>query len=277
MKSLHMKLLLLKWRKGLLIGVGALLLSTLGLQASDEWQGIEGRLSGAVVTSEGVCGTNAVQIPYGDHAVCMDKYEASPGEECVYMETESELHSQSNIARVACVPRSVSGVLPWRFVTYTQAQQLCARAGKRLPKNEEWYKVAIGLAEVSGCFVDKSKPAQTGAGACVTPTGIHNMVGNVWEWVDETVIDGKYQGRGLPESGYITLVDAAGVVIETSGHADVNFGSDYAWVHGEGVRGILRGGFYGSGNDGGVFTQNMAAQLNFAAAGVGFRCVQDIW
>ena len=272
-----MKLLLLRWRKGLLVGIGALLLSTLSLQASDQWQGIEGRLSGAVFTSGDVCGPGAVQIPYGDHAVCMDIYEASPGEECVYAETESELHTQSNIAKAACVPRSVSEVLPWRFVNYTQAQQLCGRAGKRLPKNEEWYKVAIGLPEVDGCFDDKTKPALTGSGTCITPTGIHNIVGNVWEWVDETITDGHYAGRMLPVSGHVTLVDASGVVIETSTMGNENFGNDYAWVQAEGVRGIMRGGFYGSGNDGGVFTQNMAAQLNFAAAGVGFRCVRDIW
>lgn len=272
-----MKLFLQKWRKGFLIGVGALLLSTLGLQASDQWQGIEGRLSGAVATSGGICGPFAVHIPYGDHAVCMDIYEASPGEECVYSETESELQTQSNLAKAACVPRSVPEVLPWRFVNYTQAVQLCARAGKRLPKNEEWYKVAIGLSEVTGCFIDKTKSAVTGAGSCVTPTGVHNIVGNVWEWVDETITDGHYAGRALPDSGYITLVDAAGVVLHTSSTADINFGNDYAWVQKEGVRGILRGGFYGSGNDGGVFTQNMAAELNFVAAGVGFRCVRDIW
>jgi len=272
-----MKLLLHKWRKGLLIGVGALLLSTLGLQASDEWQGIGGRLSGAVVTSGGICGPHAVQIPYGDHAVCMDTYEASPGEECVYTETDNELQTQSNIAKATCLPRSVPDVLPWRFVSYTQAQQLCARAGKRLPKNEEWYKVAIGLPEVTGCFPDKTKPALTGAGTCITPTGVYNIVGNVWEWVDETIENGQYEGRILPGSGYVTLVDAAGVVIETADKADANFGSDYAWVQAEGVRGILRGGFYGSGTDGGIFTQNMAAQLNFAAVGVGFRCVRDIW
>jgi formylglycine-generating enzyme required for sulfatase activity len=207
----------------------------------------------------------------------MDMYESSPAKECVYSETESELHTQSNLGQSSCQPLSLPAVLPWRFVNYTQAQQLCARAGKRLPTNEEWYKVAIGLPEVTGCFNDKTKPALTGTGICVTPTGVHNMVGNVWEWVDETIANGEYAGRILPESGYVTLVDGAGVVIETANKADANFGNDYAWVQAEGVRGILRGGFYGSGNDGGVFTQNMAAQLNFAAAGIGFRCVRDIW
>ena len=43
-----------------------------------------------------------------------------------------------------------------------------------------------------------------------------------------------------------------------------------------GVRGMIRGGFYGSGEDAGIFAQNMSVALDSRTAGIGFRCVKDL-
>lgn len=76
----------------------------------------------------------------------------------------------------------------------------------------------------------------------------------------------------MPASGYVKLVDESGLVLATDSVGDTSFGNDYATVGADGVYGILRGGFYGSREDGGIFSQNLAAPLNLTAVGVGFRC-----
>lgn len=261
--------------KSVFIGVGALIISTLGIQASDELSGVTGRLSGLVIESQEVCGIHEVPILFGSHSICMDVYEASPAVSCPYAQTKSELDTQVNVGTAACEANTAPNLEPWKYVTYTEAQQLCARSGKRLPTNEEWYKVAISLSETEACF-SSGVLGSTGASNCVTSTGVYDVVGNVWEWMDDTVIDGTYKDRSLPLSGYVTLVDGEGIVLTTHNEPDPRFGEDYAWVSSTGVQGIIRGGFYGSGSDGGIFSQNLAVPLNFSAVGVGFRCVRDI-
>ncbi len=45
-----------KLHKSLLIGLSAVALSTVAIQASDVLRGVEGNLSGLVTESQGVCG-----------------------------------------------------------------------------------------------------------------------------------------------------------------------------------------------------------------------------
>lgn len=264
--------------KTTLIILGSMGLTSLGLLASDLTQGIDGRLVGLVSESgTGLCGAGALVVQVSGRALCVDIFEASPATQCPFGVTDNAQATQANVQAAACQAVSAAERMPWRYVTYTQAQQLCARGGKRLPTNEEWYKIALSLADTSTCTLTSAsrEPALTGAG-CTTPHGVADVVGNVWEWMDETMTDGRYADRQLPDSGYVALVDGAGIVIETADAAQAQFGNDYAWVDQTGVRGFLRGGFYASGEDGGVFAQNMSVALDFNSVGVGFRCVRDI-
>jgi len=264
-------------KKSLVVIVSAIVLSTLGIQASDTLRGLDTNLTGLVGDSVGPGGEGAVKMLFGSQALCVDTYEASPGADCSHANPESQVETQNNINDSICATASQAEVIPWRFVSLTQAQQLCARTGKRLPTNEEWYKIAVGMADQSGCVVDNvSSPSKTGTAACVTPAGVHDLVGNVWEWIDEEVVEGSYRSRDLPAEGYVSLVDSDGVVLETSGQAADEYGDDYAWTKPIGVYGIIRGGYYGSKSDAGIFAQNLAVPLNFKTAGVGFRCVRDI-
>ena len=102
------------------------------------------------------------------------------------------------------------------------------------------------------------------------------MVGNVWEWVDGEVQNGSYNERQLPPSGYVSLVDSNGIVIETEPLGSLEYGKDYALTNQTGIFGVIRGGFYGSGEDAGLFAQNLSVPLDLKAVGVGFRCVRDI-
>jgi formylglycine-generating enzyme required for sulfatase activity len=105
---------------------------------------------------------------------------------------------------------------------------------------------------------------------------VFDVVGNVWEWVDGQVTNGQYDGRALPEEGYVKVADQSGVVLETSAEPIEEYGADYAKTSQSGVYGIIRGGFYGSNSDGGIYAQNLAVPLDLKTDGVGFRCVKTL-
>ncbi len=267
-----------KLHKSVLIGIGALALSTVAIQASDMVRGVQGNLSGLIIESDNVCGVGSVQVLLGSHALCVDVYEASPSLRCPHQTPESQIQTQENANESECYTESKKDAQPWSFVSLTQAQQFCGRTWKRLPTNEEWYKVVSGFTDQSSCVVNSgaSQPSKTGSTQCVTPSGIYDMVGNAWEWIDEEVSNGMYNNRVLPPSGYVSLVDTDGIVLETSQTGSSEFGNDYALTSQDGVRGVIRGGFYGSKEDAGIFAQNLSVPLDFRATGVGFRCVRDI-
>lgn len=264
-----------RWVKISSVVVGAIVLSTLAIQASDLARGISSNLPGLAIESTGPCGKNAEIVHLGGRSVCIDTYEASPSRACPVATPGNEVDTQRNISDDTCAATSEKEVAPWRFVTHTQATQLCARSSKRLLTNEEWYKAVSGSTDLESCVISSSGPSLTGS-TCKSPAGIYDMVGNVWEWVDGEVTDGEYDSKTLPRSGYVSLVDSDGIVLETSDTPSEEYNADYAWLNSSGVFGMIRGGFYGARSDAGMFALNASVQLNFSAAGVGFRCVKDI-
>jgi formylglycine-generating enzyme required for sulfatase activity len=256
-----------------IIAFSATILSTLGIRASDALRGIDHEAS---VGGSGVCQDGTVLVHMGGTALCADVYEVSIGGECPHDSPKNVYETEKNIEHSECYGASQMNADPWTYVTLTQAQKICAVRGARLPTSDEWYALSLGTPPEQ-CVLEGSRSTKTGSSGCVSSSGVEDAVGNVWEWVNETVTGQEYRGRALPESGYVTSVDSTGVPITSdSERADVLYGSDYVWTKSDGVFGMIRGGFYGSGEDGGVYTVNASVPTNFATEGLGFRCVEDV-
>jgi len=261
--------------KGVITVVGAVIFSTLGIFASDSLRGIDSGNGLAGVNRSGVCKTGSVPLKGDSGIICVDTYEASPSTACPYAELSNVLESEKNANTENCYAASVKDAIPWNYISLTQAQRMCAGAGKRLPTSAEWYRIALGTNSDS-CTVRADTVAKTGNEFCVSSLGVHDAVGNVWEWVDETVQGNKFNERELPTEGYVTSVDADGLAITSAEASDELYGKDYFWSKTEGVFGMIRGGFYGSNQDAGLYSVNASVLTTFATQGVGFRCVEDL-
>ncbi len=262
--------------KATLTVLGAIVLSTIGIFAADSLQGVDHDLSNLAGTKgAGICQSGSVPMKSGSGVVCVDMYEASPSTKCPHSNPANTLESEQNANSAGCYAASVPSAIPWSFISLPQAQRMCAGAGKRLPKSSEWYAIALG-SDPNNCVIRATAPQQTGTEACKSAIGAFDLVGNVWEWVDETVTGNTFEGRAVPEEGYVTSVDASGIAITSGSDPDQLYGNDYFWSKTEGVFGMIRGGFYGSNSDAGLYSVNASVPTSFASQGVGFRCVADV-
>jgi formylglycine-generating enzyme required for sulfatase activity len=268
--------------KGTLIGVVSITLTTLTIDATDNLGNmsdsmIGSALSGLFPNSEDVCPEGMVEVVADSGAFCIDIYEASPSQECVYDDPSYLGETQSNINQASCVPVSQKDHRPWTNVSQHQAIALCAKAGKHLATPKEWYAASLGTPDSKErCNVDSSGKQVTGKNTqCVSYAGVYDMVGNVWEWVYGTVEEGKYQGRDMPQEGYVQSVDLDGVPKTTDKQESNNlYGDDYFWVVHDGSRGMFRGGFWGVGERSGIYALYAGMDSNFSGVGVGFRCAK---
>lgn len=267
----------MKWVRGILIVFGALLITALGIDAADTIHGSQGTLLSQIISSKkGGCPDGMSAVEAMPTVTCVDTYEVSPAKTCPNQNPDQIVATQKNVETKECVPESKKGVLPWRFITRDQAMQMCARVGKRLPTSEEWYTLSLGMTDVENtCNIQSKNVAQTGASAsCVTPHGIHDLVGNVWEWVGGDVVQGVYESATLPASGYVSQVDGKGIATAVDQNPQDLFGKDYFWSRADGAYGIIRGGYYDSGSDGGMYTVHADTLPTTASIGIGFRCVK---
>ncbi len=258
---------------------GALVITTLGISASDVLSGSSGSLlamlTGPVETA-GPCPNDMVHVPTASTFTCIDRYEASPGLSCPHAVLASGVATQENINELSCASTAEQGVQPWTYVTREQAATLCARAGKRLPTAEEWYFAAISTPDdQTMCNTASQSTRMTGVDErCVSATGIYDAVGNVWEWVQDDVRNQVHAGATLPGEGYVAQVDSAGIPAVTEAKPTELFNADYFWSETEGVYGMLRGGFYASDSDGGVYAVHAKTAPTSATVAIGFRCVR---
>lgn len=267
----------MKWLKVGAVIFGAVLLTALGIDAADTLQGSRATLLGQVIGGDqsGVCPVGMVEVPMATTYKCIDMYEASAGASCPHTNPQNELQTKENMDATQCKAQSEESSDAWRYVTREQALTACMRAGKRLPRSEEWYLSSVGTPDdARKCNIDSSGAVPTGTHKeCISAVGAYDSIGNVWEWTADDVIQGMYAGRELPVSGYVTQVDASGVAVRTGEAPSELFYKDYLWSSKEGVFGLLRGGFYGSDFDAGVYAVHAQTLPTASGVAIGFRCV----
>jgi hypothetical protein len=267
----------MKWLKIGGVVFGAMAITALGIDAADTLRGSNGTLLGQLAGSRsGECPSGMVEVESAITFRCVDKYEASPSENCPVKNIQNEFDTQKNIDDSTCKAVSVEKSDPWRYINRETAQLACVRSGKRLPINEEWQLFAAGTPDKNDvCNISSNGVNKTGSKLdCVSATGVFDAVGNVWEWTHDDVFDGVYNGRDLPPEGYVAQVDRAGLATLTSTSTSALFNDDYFWSKKIGAYAIMRGGFYGSKSDAGVYTAHAATLPTMQGVAIGFRCVQ---
>jgi formylglycine-generating enzyme required for sulfatase activity len=126
-------------------------------------------------------------------SICVDKYEASVWNAATggsQIAASTCLADGSDCGKNAANPiyaRSVEGVTPASQISWYQAAQACANAGKRLPTTAEWQMAASGTPSGNAdCNTAGGAVGTTGAlTTCVSSAGAFDMVGNLWEWAAE--------------------------------------------------------------------------------------------
>jgi hypothetical protein len=120
-------------------------------------------------------------------------------------------------------------------------------------------------------------------------TGVWDLNGNVWEWVDLKIgtqtnylISNGFPGEGytVPSSNnYINQLEASDATVKTMaipstvGSANASYGNDYYWVN-TGERAAVRGGLWGDGTGAGVFSLVLINAPSSTYTFIGFRAAR---
>lgn len=276
--------------KTLAVSVFATIFATLAVNAIDMRGQFGSTLLASLFSAEeapiGPCPDNMVLVTQALVPFCIDKYEASVDEDCPYANPASSEESALNLALPQCKPTSQAHAEPWRYITQAQAASACSRAGKRLVTPGEWYKASLGTPDPTqgwgedDCNVAHNREAGagvTGAGVrCVSDAGAYDMVGNVWEWVEGSVVNGQYEGHAMPSSGFVQGVGVDGLAYETGTAQNQTFSNDRVWTDAQIHAGIMRGGYFNSKDQAGVFATYAGSPPTFSGDAVGFRCALTV-
>lgn len=250
--------------------VGIVILTSFTIDATDALNGSQSALS--IFTKnvlEQSCPANTIEVNLSDNSFCIDTYENSFGDNCPLIRTSSAAETQANLNDLDCQTQSVTESSPATFVTFHQAKNFCLRREGRLPTSLEWYEAALGTPDDTDiCNLDSVLAAVGNHPECLSARGVNNAVGNVWEWTEIRNSEG-----GLPASGYVSEADVAGVASETRNEPSELYGQDYFWSADQPAEVMIRGGFYGSESDGGVYTVHTDITPSFSSGAIGFRCV----
>ena len=275
------------WLKTLLVIFSAIILTTVGIGASDNFSAIKRSILGSALEddSDGPCPAGMVAVLSPDGDFCIDEFENSPGESCPVKTPSSKNDTDMDLSDAGCYGSSREGGIPWTNISQDQARTACAKAGKRLPTADEWSRASIGTPDKESgwtpedCQVSSNWESQPGpagsAKSCVSSSGARDMIGNVWEWVDETVEDGIIDGKELPDSGYVASTGGKGLPgATTQSPDDTSYKGDYFWIKKSGIRGTAMGGYWDNDSKAGHYSAYLVSEPSFAGMGVGFRCVK---
>jgi formylglycine-generating enzyme required for sulfatase activity len=266
----------MKFLKLAIIILVTVAITALAIDASDTISGKSGTLLAQLSGfQESVCPEGMVHVTSALTFSCVDMYEAAADKNCPTSVPKNILETANNISQPDCLATNGQNLEPWRNISREQASIMCARSGKRLPSAEEWYQFSLGTP-ADKCNISDTRVVDGNLyNECISAVAVRNTVGNVWEWVNDDVIDGMYKGRSLPETGYVTQVDNGGVATDTNKEKGEDlFNEDYFWTNLSGAYAMIRGGFYGSKSDAGVYSIHAHTLPTFTSNAVGFRCVR---
>lgn len=275
-----------KLLQGAFITVGAMALTVLVIHASDSFKNPDTLIAGVGGSvKEARCPAEMVYVSDSGGGFCIDRYEVSPSKACPHTDPSNQFETNDNMSQPLCMPASQANAQPWVNIPLSQAMELCARAGKHLTKNAEWYRAALGTPDeytietsASACVLGRvgtnHGEVTGGHSACISSSGAYDMVGNVWEWVDGNVTDGTYNRRDLPSEGFVTETDVDGVPTVTASSTSLVFHNDYFYIKRDGVNGMIRGGFWNLTDKAGVASINATIPTSFIGSAVGFRCAK---
>jgi formylglycine-generating enzyme required for sulfatase activity len=158
---------------------------------------------------------------------------------------------------------SLPSVIPSASITWFQAQEACANAGKRLPTNAEWQVGANGTPDpgpddhATDCNTfSPFTVAPTGSrSSCVSARGAFDMVGNLYEWVAD-------------------WVPASTACPGWGGFSNDNMCLSGASTTANGPGALLRGGDFGHGTAAGPFTVSASFGPSVFGPSIGFRCAR---
>ena len=176
----------------------------------------------------------------------------------------------------AIYARSQVGVTPSRFITWFQAQQACANAGKRLLTNAEWQMAAAGTPDpgVSAAGSEDCNTANGGGSGvddvvptgsrdnCVSNHGVTDMGGNLNDWVAD----------------WIPAAPPCSPTLFGSGDSNCMTLDPNSSFTPSGPAALIRGGDFINGTKSGIFAVNGGVRPDDADAIsdglVGFRCAR---
>jgi hypothetical protein len=161
---------------------------------------------------------------------------------------------------------SIPDVIPSANITWFQAAAPCRNSGKELLPNGVWQSAAFGTPDpgegdgVTACNTATPGPVPPGTtGDCVSDVGAHDMVGNLWEWVENWI-----QNNQDIDNQSFTPPDFGGdTVAEVDEAFDRSFGFPAA---------LLRGGDFSQAGSSGVFALLATDGPASASRFFGFRC-----
>jgi hypothetical protein len=161
---------------------------------------------------------------------------------------------------------SIPDVIPSSNITWFQAAAACRNSGKELLPNGVWQSAAFGTPDpgegdgVTTCNTFSGGPVPTGStGDCVSDVGAHDMVGNVWEWVENWM----QNNQDVDIISFIPPSFGGDTVAEVDEAFDRRIGFPSA---------LLRGGDFSQANSSGVFALLATDGPASASRFFGFRC-----